>query len=50
MNLYKCNAKNKNMDLYNRFYILFIHNQRKNTKKTSIQVSIHFPHSLCVDS
>jgi hypothetical protein len=33
MNLYKLNAKNKNINLHSRFYILFIHNQRKKTKK-----------------
>jgi hypothetical protein len=32
MNLYKLNAKNKNMNLHSRFYILFIHNQRKRPK------------------
>jgi hypothetical protein len=29
MNLYKLNVKNKNTNLYYRFYILFIRNQRK---------------------
>jgi hypothetical protein len=33
MNLYKLNTKNKNTNLHSRFYILFIHNQRKKTKK-----------------
>jgi hypothetical protein len=33
MNLYKLNAQNKNTNLYIRFYILFIRNQRKTTKK-----------------
>jgi hypothetical protein len=33
MNLYKLNDKNKNTNLYDRFYILFIRNQRKTTKK-----------------
>jgi hypothetical protein len=33
MNLYKLDVKNKNINLYCRFYILFIHNQRKTTKK-----------------
>jgi hypothetical protein len=29
MKLYKLNAKNKNMNLHSKFYILFINNQRK---------------------
>jgi hypothetical protein len=33
MNFYKLDAKNKNTNLYNRFYILFIRNQRKTIKK-----------------
>jgi hypothetical protein len=33
MNLYKLDVKNKNTKLYGGFYILFIHNQRKTTKK-----------------
>jgi hypothetical protein len=33
MNLYKLDVKNKNTNLYCRFYILFIRNQRKMTKK-----------------
>ena len=33
MNLYKLDVKNKNTNLYYRFYILFIRNQRKTTKK-----------------
>ena len=33
MNLYKLNAQNKNTNLYIRFYIIFIRNQRKTTKK-----------------
>jgi preprotein translocase subunit YajC len=33
MNLYKINTKNKNINLYSRFYILLIRNQRKKTKK-----------------
>lgn len=33
MNLYKLNAENKNTDLNSRFYILFIHDQGKKTKK-----------------
>jgi hypothetical protein len=33
MNLYKVDVKNKNTNLYCRFYILFIHNQTKTTKK-----------------
>ena len=33
MNLYKLDVKNKNTNLYCRFYILFIRNQRKTTKK-----------------
>jgi hypothetical protein len=32
MNLYKLDVKNKNTNLYGRFYILFIRNQRKTTK------------------
>jgi hypothetical protein len=32
MNLYKVNVKNKNINLYCTFYILFIRNQRKTTK------------------
>jgi hypothetical protein len=32
MNLYKLNVKNKNTNLYSRFYILFIRNQSKMTK------------------
>jgi hypothetical protein len=35
MNLYKLNVKNKNMNLYNGFYILFIRNQRKKIKMVS---------------
>jgi hypothetical protein len=30
MNLNKLDVKNKNINLYYIFYILFIHNQRKN--------------------
>jgi hypothetical protein len=30
MNLYKLDVRNKNTNLYGRFYILFIRNQRKN--------------------
>ena len=37
MNLYKLNVKNKNTNLYSRFYILFIRNQRKMTKKLVIE-------------
>jgi hypothetical protein len=33
MNLCKLNAKNKNMNLHNRFFIIFIHNQIKRPKK-----------------
>jgi hypothetical protein len=33
MNTYKLDVKNKNTNLYYRFYILFIRNQRKTTKK-----------------
>jgi hypothetical protein len=33
MNLNKLDVKNKNTNLYYIFYILFIHNQRKTTKK-----------------
>jgi hypothetical protein len=33
MNLNKMDVKNKNTNLYCIFYILFIHNQRKTTKK-----------------
>jgi hypothetical protein len=33
MNLYKLDVKNKNTNLYYRFYILFIRNQRKTAKK-----------------
>jgi hypothetical protein len=33
MNLYKLDVKNKNTNLYYIFYILFIRNQRKTTKK-----------------
>jgi hypothetical protein len=36
MNIYKLNAKNKNTNLHRRIYILFIHNQRKKTKKIDI--------------
>jgi hypothetical protein len=32
MNIYKLDVKNKNTNLYGRFYILFIRNQRKTTK------------------
>jgi hypothetical protein len=32
MNLYKLNVKNKNINLYIRFYILFICSERKMTK------------------
>jgi hypothetical protein len=42
MNLYKLNVKNKNTNLYGRFYILFIRNQRKTTKKL-ITEKISFP-------
>ena len=38
MNLYKLNAQNKNTNLYTRFYILFIRNQRKTTKKTDYRI------------
>jgi hypothetical protein len=31
--LYKPNAKNENTNLHSRFYILFIHNQRKKDQK-----------------
>jgi hypothetical protein len=37
MNLYQLNVKNKNKNLYNRFYILFIHYQRKTTKTLIIE-------------
>jgi hypothetical protein len=33
MNLYKFNVKIKNINLYSKFYILFIRNQIKTTKK-----------------
>jgi hypothetical protein len=33
MNLYNLDVKNKNTNLYDTFYILFIRNQRKTTKK-----------------
>jgi hypothetical protein len=46
MNLYKLNTKNKNMNLHRRFYILFIHNQRKKAKN-NIQVSTRF-HPYCI--
>jgi hypothetical protein len=42
MDLYKLNAKNKNMNLYIRFYILFIHNKIKRQKKIDTRISIHF--------
>jgi hypothetical protein len=37
MNLYKLDVKNMNTNLYCRFYILFIRNQRKTTKKLIIE-------------
>jgi hypothetical protein len=40
MNLYKLNAKNKNMNLRSRFYILFIRN--KKDQKNDIRISIRF--------
>jgi hypothetical protein len=43
MKLYKLNAKNKNTNLYSRFYILFIRNQRKKTKKI-ISISLLLNH------
>jgi hypothetical protein len=33
MNLNKLDVKNKNINLYHIFYILFIRNERKTTKK-----------------
>jgi hypothetical protein len=42
MNLNKMDVKNKNTNLYCIFYILFIHNQRKTTKKL-ITEKIPFP-------
>jgi hypothetical protein len=33
MNIYKLNIKKKNMNLHNRFYILFIHSQTKKVTK-----------------
>jgi hypothetical protein len=40
MNIYKLNAKNNNIKLHSRFYILFIYNQRKKkTKKLSFHTS-----------
>jgi hypothetical protein len=33
MNVYKFNDKNKNINLHSRFYIIFINNKRKETKK-----------------
>jgi hypothetical protein len=32
MNIYKFNAKNKNIILHSEFYIIFIHNKMKKTK------------------
>jgi hypothetical protein len=32
MDLYKLNVINKNINLYNALYIIFIRNQRKTTK------------------
>jgi hypothetical protein len=40
MKLYKLIDKNKNINLYSRFYILFIHNQRKKTKNL-LSESVH---------
>jgi hypothetical protein len=39
MELNKLNAK-KNIDLHDIFYILFIRNRRKKTKKINIHISI----------
>jgi hypothetical protein len=40
MNINRFNAKSKNINLYSKFYMLFVHNQRKKTKNlTSEYVS-----------
>lgn len=44
MNLYKPNIKNKN--LYNRFYILFIHNQPKKLYPNKHMLPTVFIHSF----
>jgi hypothetical protein len=46
MKLYKITAKNKDINLHSRFYILFIHNQRKKTKNlVSASVLVFIPTS-----
>ena len=35
MNLYKINVKYKTMNLYNKFYILFVHNKKMTKNLTS---------------
>ena len=37
MNLYKINVKYKVMNLHSKFYILFVHNQRKMTKNLTFE-------------
>jgi hypothetical protein len=41
MNFYQLSAKIKNMNVYSRLYILFIHKQIKN-QKINIRISIIF--------
>jgi hypothetical protein len=44
INIYKLNDKNKNTNLHSRFYILFIHSQRKRPKKWYLeQVCVWIP-------
>jgi hypothetical protein len=40
MNLCKLNSKNKNNNSHSRFYILFIHKQRKKDQEIDIHISI----------
>lgn len=40
INIITLNVKNKNINLYSKFYVLFVHHWRKKTKK-NIWISIH---------
>jgi hypothetical protein len=41
MNLNKLNTKNKNINLHNKLYIIFVHNQEDQKINIRINIQIH---------
>jgi hypothetical protein len=48
MNIYKLNAKNNNIKLHSRFYILFIYNQRKKRQKNLVFTPLAVTLQVCI--